>query len=242
MLTTLSTLALYTPYCVPQRCGKCRTCSDSASLTLLCDSDENSRCGRGASPLGLTNVTVSRRMSDWRVDAGELSALRRRRSSLPKTPVVTARYTPSSKPELRHPSEVCCGLWCVPTLTNVMPGEPETHSLLEQLATASLTGRDVERRALWLELREHCDASELPKPLTQDPTLLALAAASAELLAEQQGVPAPSWAAAVVRPNGQPIYLVHRHSAKGRQRLTEESPEPLRSRGFYASATYVSLV
>jgi hypothetical protein len=124
----------------------------------------------------------------------------------------------------------------------IMANAADASSLLEQLATASLAGRDIERRGLWLELRDQCDASELPKPHTQDATVLALEAASAEMLAEQQGVQAPDWARFVGRVPGEPVYLAHRNTPRGRQRLVEESPEPLRSRGFYASATYVSLV
>jgi hypothetical protein len=127
-------------------------------------------------------------------------------------------------------------------MTIVMPVVVQPETLLEQLAAASLAGEDVERRGLWLALLELCDASELPKPQTQDATVLALAAASAELLAEQQGVHPPPWTASVGRAPDGPVYLGHRNTPAGRQRLAEESPEPLRSRGFYASAKYVSLV
>lgn len=127
-------------------------------------------------------------------------------------------------------------------MNTVMPTTGNSESLLDQLATASLAGRDVERRGLWLEMLEHCDASKLPKPRTQDAVLLALAAASAEMLAEQQGVEPPAWSASVGPVPGEPVYLARRNTPRGRHQLVEESPEPLRSRGFYASANYVSLV
>jgi hypothetical protein len=127
-------------------------------------------------------------------------------------------------------------------MTIVMAAMVEAKTLLELLATASLARQDVERRSLWHELSERCNASLLPRPNTSDATLLAFAAASAEMLAEQQGVLPPAWTATVGAVPGEPLYLDSRNTALGRKRLADESPEPLRSRGFYASAKYVSFV
>lgn len=119
--------------------------------------------------------------------------------------------------------------------------ESEQTSLLEQLAKASLEHRDVERRSLWMELTERTVASRLERPMTTDPHVLALAASSAEMLAEQQGCAPPSWTSDIGPISDGPIYLDHRATVAGYRRMAEQSPPALRKRGFYAPAKYCSL-
>jgi hypothetical protein len=118
--------------------------------------------------------------------------------------------------------------------------EAEQTSLLEQLARASLEQRAVERRSLWMELSEQCIASALQRPQTHDARLLALAAASAEMLAEQQGCAPPCWTAEV-GPVEPAVYLDTRATPEGLKRMREQSPLPFRRRGFYAPAKYCQL-
>ena len=116
-----------------------------------------------------------------------------------------------------------------------------TAELLERLAQASLALRDVERRSLWLEMSERCTASELQRPNTRDSKVLAVAAASAEMLAQQQGCPAPAWTSTVgAVPDV--VYLDTRATKAAYERMREQSPQPFAQRGFYAPAKYCQLV
>lgn len=113
--------------------------------------------------------------------------------------------------------------------------------LLERLSVAAFERADVERRALWMELLAEADASQLEFPSLSDSTLEAVAAALAEMLAEQQGCQPPAWTASV-GPVSDEVFLTTRHRASARDRLRAQSPAPLRRRNLFAPAKYVQLV
>ncbi|MEY4575492.1 MAG: hypothetical protein RL701_195 [Pseudomonadota bacterium] len=114
-------------------------------------------------------------------------------------------------------------------------------SLLERLAAAALERRDVERRALWMELSRQVDVGNLERPNVQDARVLAVAAALTELLAEQKGQEAPEWTSGV-GPLPKAVYLMSRSSERGYQRLRVETPRPFSCRNLYSSAKYLQLV
>ena len=112
---------------------------------------------------------------------------------------------------------------------------------IEQLAEAALNGESLLLRSLTQDLlQENPSMSELPRPLTNDSSLLAAAASLVELFATRLHQHPPSWTQEIgALP--EPVYLVKAASSMRRLReLCEtQSPEPLRKRGFYAPPNFL---
>ena len=121
-----------------------------------------------------------------------------------------------------------------------MPGTSYSQ-LLERLARAALDREDVLRRALWMELCANADVDTLTRPESEDPRINALAAALAELLAQEHGQAPPPWTAEV-GPVPTEIFLASRSSDAARKRLRAHSPQPLKQRNLFAPAKYLQLV
>ncbi len=85
--------------------------------------------------------------------------------------------------------------------------------------------------------------SELPKPVSDDPTEISLAAALVEVFAAKLGQPPPEWAAQIGRVP-QPVHLLTSTATMRRLRESCEadSPLPLRRRNFFAPANYLEMV
>jgi len=90
----------------------------------------------------------------------------------------------------------------------------------------------------WLETKPVL--ATIPKPLADDPTVIALSAGLAELFSIRLGQASPSWAAEI-GPAPKPTHLLR--SALTMRRLREmceaESPLLLRRRGIFAPANYL---
>jgi hypothetical protein len=113
---------------------------------------------------------------------------------------------------------------------------------VEQMAQAALAGEALLLRELALEwLRENPHLAASPAPVTEDPDVRVVAAGLVELLADRCGQPPPPWAAEVGGMR-EPRFLVE--SAKTMPRLRRlceaESPLPLRRRGLFAPANFLS--
>jgi hypothetical protein len=112
---------------------------------------------------------------------------------------------------------------------------------IEQLAEAALDKESLLLRSLVQDfLRERPILSESPRPETNDPRLLAAAASLVELLALRLRQTPPPWTAEVgALP--EPIYLLKAaESMRHLRALCEnETPEPLRRRGFYAPSNFL---
>lgn len=113
---------------------------------------------------------------------------------------------------------------------------------IEQLAEAALAGEAMELRALAQDwLRENPRISDCRMPDAVDGDTLATAAGLVELLALRAGQQPPHWTARIGRVR-HPIFLVK--AAQTMRRLREacenESPLPLRRRGLYAPADFLS--
>jgi hypothetical protein len=99
---------------------------------------------------------------------------------------------------------------------------------------AVLEGRAVEARAVWHELvRRYHVVAHLPEPRTSSPTVRALAASLAELLAARSDQPPPAWAATVPQ-SLEPRFLVTARTEWKRDELRRTTPEALRRRNFFA--------
>jgi hypothetical protein len=113
---------------------------------------------------------------------------------------------------------------------------------LEALATAALERDSLRMRSLAPELLTGDQAlGTLPRPVTDDPRLVVLAAAIVELLASRAGQPAPAWTAEVgTLP--EPFFLLEAaHRMRRLRELCEsESPEPLRRRRIYAPPDFLT--
>jgi hypothetical protein len=112
---------------------------------------------------------------------------------------------------------------------------------IEQLAEAVLNGEGVTARSLVQDFfGEKPRLVDIPKPTVEDERLLAASASLLELFASRWGQDAPAWTKDI-DPLPEPIYLLK--SATTMKRLREfckqESPEPLRKRGFYAPPNYL---
>jgi hypothetical protein len=112
---------------------------------------------------------------------------------------------------------------------------------LEHLAEAVLTRQALEARSLVQEMVRAGLASELADPTSAAPAVRVVAAALAELLAQRHGLPAPAWAA-LVGPLPAPFFAVERALRWPllREQCEREAPEPLRRRGIYAPAGFLS--
>jgi hypothetical protein len=115
---------------------------------------------------------------------------------------------------------------------------------IEPLAEAALSRDHLKLRSLAQELvRTSSHLGLIPRPDTDDPYLLALAAGLLELLAIRTGQQAPAWTSEV-GSSPEPFFLLQ--SAAQMKRLRElchrESPEPLRKRSLYAPPNFLSFV
>lgn len=112
---------------------------------------------------------------------------------------------------------------------------------LEHLATAVLTRQALEARSLVQEMVRAGLAGELTEPTTAPLDVRVVAAALAELLAERHGLPAPAWAAQVGALPA-PFFAVERALRWPllREQCEREAPAPLRRRGIYAPASFLS--
>jgi len=112
----------------------------------------------------------------------------------------------------------------------------------EQLAEAALGGDALELRALTQDwLIENPKISECTPPASEDDDVLATAAGLVELLALRAGQTPPPWTANIGAVRN-PIFLVKAAMTMRRLRADceAESPLPLRRRGLYAPANYLS--
>jgi hypothetical protein len=89
-------------------------------------------------------------------------------------------------------------------------------------------------------LREQPTLTKIPQPLSTDSRVLAISAALLELFAARLGQEAPVWTKNI-GPLTEPIYLLASatHMKRLRELCYQESPEPLRQRGFYAPPNYL---
>jgi hypothetical protein len=113
--------------------------------------------------------------------------------------------------------------------------------LLEQLAQAALEHNNLQLRSLAQDLiHSPIPFSQLLRPASHDPRLLALAAALVELLAAHQGQTPPAWTQAIGALS-EPFYVIE--SVTQMKRLRElcetQSPEPLRKRRLYAPPNFL---
>ena len=112
---------------------------------------------------------------------------------------------------------------------------------VEQIVQAALIQDALSLRSLVQQfLRSKPQFEELPVFQTDDPVKFALAAAILELLAEQAEQAPPTWTAeADSLP--EPVFLLKSASSmkRLRQLCVEESPLPLKRRGFYAPPNYL---
>ena len=112
---------------------------------------------------------------------------------------------------------------------------------LEELAQAALGNNSLLLRSLYQDfLRETPLLETCRRPETNDKQVLAAAASLIELLALRSRQAPPQWTQDI-GPLLQPIYLVPSASAMKRLRILceNESPEPLRKRGFYAPPNFL---
>jgi hypothetical protein len=121
-----------------------------------------------------------------------------------------------------------------------------TGVTIEQIAEVALAGGSRLLRGMTMALlRENSDLSQIPRPKTDDPLILAAAASLIELFAQRRGQSPPEWTKEI-GPLPKPIYLVKgigKETTKNIRRLADaQSPEPLRKRGFLAPANYLTFV
>lgn len=113
---------------------------------------------------------------------------------------------------------------------------------VEALATAALHRDSLQLRSLVQELVASNRALHaLLRPESNDPRLLAVAAAIVELLAQRANEPAPDWTAEIgALP--EPLFLLEAaHRMRRLRELCErESPEPLRKRHIYAPPDFLT--
>jgi hypothetical protein len=112
---------------------------------------------------------------------------------------------------------------------------------LEALARAALRCDSLLLRSLSQDfLRETPQLENCRRPGTDDAEVLAVAASLIELLAERSRQSPPSWTQEI-GPVSEPIYLVPSAASMKRLRMLceQESPEPLRKRGFYAPPNFL---
>lgn len=119
---------------------------------------------------------------------------------------------------------------------------------IEQLAKAALDLNNFHLKDLTQEfLRENPRLSEVKKPDTDDPRMLAAAASLLELFASRAGQRSPSWTEKIgPLPGKEPLYLVKAatipRNTFTRTLCDRESPEPLRKRGFLAPPNFLEFL
>jgi len=116
--------------------------------------------------------------------------------------------------------------------------------MIDQIVNAALAQESLQLRSLIQQfLRTNPNFRDLPPPITDEPIKFALAAAIVELLAQQTNQKPPSWTADAPLLT-EPIFLLKSvvKMNRLRQLCIDESPLPLKSRGFYAPPNYLSFV
>ena len=114
--------------------------------------------------------------------------------------------------------------------------------MIEQIVNAALAQESLQLRSLVQQFsRTNPDFAKIPMPATNDPEKFALAAAIVELLAQQSNQAPPSWTA-TAPTLAEPMFLLKSVAKmkRLRQLCIEESPPPLKKRGFYAPPNYLS--
>ena len=115
---------------------------------------------------------------------------------------------------------------------------------VDQLTDAALKLDNLTLRSLAQDfLNEAKPIRNYPRPLTDDPTALAVAAGLLELLALRLRQQPPQWTSEI-GPSPQPMFLIKAaESMKRLRQLCEtESPEPLRRRRLYAPPNFLEFV
>ena len=112
---------------------------------------------------------------------------------------------------------------------------------IKELAEAAISGDNFALRSLYQDFaHESRRLSDCPRPQTNDKQVLAAAASLIELLAERSKQSPPAWTTEIgALPK--PIYLVPSANKMRRLRTLceNESPQPLRKRGFYAPPNFL---
>lgn len=114
--------------------------------------------------------------------------------------------------------------------------------IVEAIAEAALRRDGLRLRSLVQELlASKQEIRSLPRPMTADPRLLAIAAAILELLASRVGQSAPAWTTEIGSLREPFFVLDAAHRMRRLRELCErESPEPLRSRRIYAPPDFLT--
>lgn len=113
---------------------------------------------------------------------------------------------------------------------------------IEQIAAAILRDDSLATRALVQEfLRNQPVLADIPRPETDNPILLVVAAALLELFSLRTQQPAPEWTQHVGAAE-QPLYLLKSaaHMRRLRDLCLNAAPEPLRRRRLYAPPDYLA--
>lgn len=124
-----------------------------------------------------------------------------------------------------------------PTSTGLIPG-----ITIEAIARAILAYEDLRASALTLEwLRYDQPFAEIARPETDEPQLLAVAAAVVELLAQRANQAPPAWTAEVGGLT-EPFFVwrLSPQQTYTRQLCLEESPEPLKRRNIFSPPNYLT--
>ncbi len=114
--------------------------------------------------------------------------------------------------------------------------------MIEQIVNAALAQESLQLRSLIQQFsRSNPNFGQLPMVATDDPTKFALAAAIVELLAQQANQEPPLWTMQA-QALAEPMFLLKSVAKMKhlRQLCMEESPLPLKKRGFYAPPNYLS--
>ena len=114
--------------------------------------------------------------------------------------------------------------------------------MIEQITDAALAQESLQLRSLVQQfLRTNPSFGELPAPILSDPTQFALASAIVELLAQRSNQAPPQWTSKA-QSLSEPIFLLKSVAKMKhlRQLCIDESPLPLKKRGFFAPPNYLS--
>ncbi|GAB4582094.1 MAG: hypothetical protein Fur0022_48470 [Anaerolineales bacterium] len=113
---------------------------------------------------------------------------------------------------------------------------------LEQLARAAYQHEGLLVRSLTQDLlRETRSFQDIPRPTSQDASLLSIAAGLIELLAQRQNQQPPAWSQDI-GPMPEPFYLLETalHMKRLRELCETQAPEPLKKRNLYAPPNYLA--
>jgi hypothetical protein len=122
----------------------------------------------------------------------------------------------------------------------------QTNVTIEQVASKALQGDDRLLRGMVMALlRENPNLTDITRPQTDDHRILAASASLLELFAQRSNQSPPEWTKEI-GPLPEPVYLVNgigEATTKFIRRLADDqSPEPLRKRGFLATPNYLTFV